>query len=363
MASPTSPSTRTRRPAPRRAWTRLIGASPIERVLNAASALAILILLAVIVLWRLPSDYLILLPASAQGVDAKIYVAGHPPASGRGQLYMTFVSEPDSNKLQELFARLDPDASLEPKPPAYSPSADQQANIQMMATSEQLAALVALCHDGYPNLCRSEIGVQSVLPYSKARGILLPGDIITALNGQPVAIPDQLRAALATLKPGATAAVTVTRAGKSITLRIPTIASPSERGRTVLGIALAIMLPPPPIDIKIQAGDIGGPSAGLMFTLGVLNRLSPTDLTRNHCIAGTGTIGLDGTVGAIGGVKQKVIGAEWAHAQYFLVPLDGGNYTDARKAVGPHMTLVPVRTLDDAIAFLKRLPPAAAPCH
>jgi PDZ domain-containing protein len=107
--------------------------------------------------------------------------------------------------------------------------------------------------------------------------------------------------------------------------------------------------------LKIDPGNIGGPSAGLMFTLGILNRLSPTDLTHGHRIAGTGTIALDGSVGAIGGVKQKVIGAEWAQAQYFFVPYDGGNYDDARKDVGSHMMLVPVHTLADALAFLRGL--------
>jgi PDZ domain-containing protein len=93
-----------------------------------------------------------------------------------------------------------------------------------------------------------------------------------------------------------------------------------------------------------------------MFSLGILNRLSPTDLTHGVKIAGTGTINLDGTVGPIGGVKQKVIGAQWAHARYFFVPCTGGNDADATKVVGHSMTLVPVNTLDDALAFLQSLP-------
>jgi PDZ domain-containing protein len=138
--------------------------------------------------------------------------------------------------------------------------------------------------------------------------------------------------------------------------------SPNKPYGPVLGIAIAAAPPLSfpsklPIDMKIDAGSVGGPSAGLMFTLGLLNRISPTDLTHGYTIAGTGQINLDGTVSAIGGVKQKVIGAQWAHACYFFVPNDQGNYSDARKVVGKSMTLVGVNTLDDALNYLHNLKP------
>jgi PDZ domain-containing protein len=97
---------------------------------------------------------------------------------------------------------------------------------------------------------------------------------------------------------------------------------------------------------------VGGPSAGLAFTLGILQRFSKTDLTRGHRIAVTGEIALDGSVGPIGGVKQKVIGARWAGAQYFLLP--AANYDEARP-YAQGLTLVPVHTIDEALAFLKKL--------
>src|SRR5690349_25114419 len=92
----------------------------VERYLNIATILAVILLVAVIVLWRVPSQYQILLPATAESVSPKIFVAGPPPQSGRGALYMTFVAEPDSNLPEEVLAPFDPDSTLEPKPPNYS---------------------------------------------------------------------------------------------------------------------------------------------------------------------------------------------------------------------------------------------------
>jgi PDZ domain-containing protein len=339
-----------------------------ERLINIATIVALLLLVAVIALWRIPSQYQILLPATAESVTPKIYVAGHPPQSGRGDLLMTFVSEPQSNLLEEVFARLDPDATLEPLPPHYSASQDQVVNTQLMLGSEQTAELVALCHLGYKDLCSGGLAVQTVEPYSRAKGVLKVGDVIVAVNGKPTVTSDELRAAIASVQPGAIAHMKITRSGKLSTVSVRTVLSPQSPRHTVVGIAF-IPAPPTqvpsklPIDVKIDPNGIGGPSAGLMFTLGVLNRLSPTDLTHGQKVAGTGEIHLDGTVGAIGGVKQKVIGAQWAGAKYFIVPCDQGNYTDATKVVGHSMTLVPVNTLDDALAFLQSLGTSATSPH
>jgi PDZ domain-containing protein len=351
-----------------RKWARVAGTSPLERALNIVSIAAILILIVVVVLWRIPSPYQILLPATAQRVDPKIQVAGHPPASGRGQFYMTFVSEPDSNMLQEIFGRLNPDATLVQRQQGVTQSQEQAANAAMMLSSTQTAELVALCHIGYAKLCSSGVQVTAIALYSKAGTMLKVNDVIVAVDGKAVVTPDQLRAALNARPAGSTFDVQVRRTGKDLTLKLMSVASPNEPGRAVLGIAVAPAPPPSipstlPIDMKIDPGDIGGPSAGLMFTLGLLSRLSPTDLTKGYCVAGTGTIDLSGAVGAIGGVKQKVIGAQWAHARYFFVPYDQGNYSDAQKVVGKSMTLVPVHTLDDALAFLAKLPTAQKLCN
>lgn len=348
-------STTTRRPSKGRA-------SRWERVFTGLTIFLLLIGIAGVVLWRLPSKYEILMPATAQSVNSMISVQGHPLRAGRGDLLMTFVSEPDSNMLEELLAHFDPDASLEPLPAQYNASQDVQQNKQLMLSSEQTAELVALCEVGYKDLCSGGMEIQAMETYSKAAGVLKVGDIIVAVNGHATVTADELRAAISPLKPGAVAAFKIVRNGKTLTVQVRTVRSPTAPHGTVVGFAFA---PAPPlqfpsklpVDVKIDPGNIGGPSAGMMFTLGVINRLSSSDLTHGVRIAGTGTISLDGSVGAIGGIKQKVLGAQWAGARYFLVPCDGGNYTDATKTVGHKMTLIPVNDLADALSFLHALGP------
>lgn len=332
----------------------------IDTVLNVVAVVATLVLLVGVILWRIPSTYQLVLPAAAEPVDAKIYVGNHPAPTGRGHFDMTFVEEEDSNLLYQIFGRFDPDAALEPLPPHYSASQNQQQNQALMLDSTETAELVALCHIGYKSLCAGGVQIVKIEPYSKASKALRVGDVITAVDGKQVVAPDQLRASLVSRPPGTVLTLLVRRGGKTITVRAPSVRSQTKPYSTVLGIEIQeappLSLPSRlPIDIKIDPGNIGGPSAGLMFTLGILNRLSPTDLTHGQVIAGTGTMSLDGSVGPIGGVKQKVIGAQWAHARYFFVPCAYGNYDDARKVVGKSMQLVPVSSLDDALNFLKTL--------
>ena len=323
--------------------------------------MAIVVLLLVVVLSRIPSGYNMLLPSTALSVEPKIYVAGHPVVSGRGQLLMTFVEERHASLLENIFGRLDPDASFDPLPPNYDEQQNVHVNNLMMLSSEQTAELVALCYVRYKELCAGGVQIQKIEPYSKVGSLLKPGDLIVAVNGVAIATGDQLRSTLQHYTPGTQLTLSLQRGKATLAVKnVPTVRAPQSPYGTAFGIAIAdapLMAIPAhlPIDMKINAGDIGGPSAGLMFTLGVLNRLSSTDLTHGYTISGTGTISLDGSVGAIGGVKQKVIGAEWAGAKIFFVPYDGGNYNDAKKVVGPNMQLVGVHNLQDALSFLHKL--------
>jgi PDZ domain-containing protein len=112
-----------------------------------------------------------------------------------------------------------------------------------------------------------------------------------------------------------------------------------------------------PIDLEIDSRNIGGPSAGMMYAITVLDLLTPEDLAKGHRIAGTGTISFDETVGAIGGVRQKVFAARSVGAEYIIVPTD--NYPDALTAAGDDIEIVAVATLQDALDFLDSLEPAA----
>lgn len=110
----------------------------------------------------------------------------------------------------------------------------------------------------------------------------------------------------------------------------------------------------PPFPISIRSGDVGGPSAGMMHSLAIIDSLTEGELTRGRVIAGTGTIALDGTIGAIGGIRQKVVAAEAAGAEYILVP--ARNYQAALTAEYRTIEIVPVATIDDAVEFLEALP-------
>ncbi|MGH2344786.1 MAG: hypothetical protein ACRDG4_06140, partial [Chloroflexota bacterium] len=146
----------------------------VEKAINILSIVAILVLLSMVVLWKLPSKYLIYLPATAASVNPHLYVAGHPAGSGRGQFLFTFVEEPQSNLLEQLFAHFNPDSSLEAKPPSFSASEYQQQNVQLMLSSEQTAELVALCHLGY-KLCYGGVAIEQIESFSKNKAALKVG--------------------------------------------------------------------------------------------------------------------------------------------------------------------------------------------
>lgn len=120
----------------------------------------------------------------------------------------------------------------------------------------------------------------------------------------------------------------------------------------MIGVLLG-ELTEPPFPLEIEAGDVGGPSAGMMHTLAIIDTLTEGELTKGRVIAGTGTIMIDGTVGNIGGIRQKVVGAEAAGATHILVP--AGNYEAALTAEYESIEIVPIETIDDAIDFLENL--------
>jgi len=204
-------------------------------------------------------------------------------------------------------------------------------------------------------------GISSILPDSPAHGLLLPGDIITALNGTPVHTANDLIGLVKTQDPLSTIHLSVLRDQQNQEFSLPLMAPAKVGDPPRIGIVVqeAGFETDLPIPVKIVPQKIvGGPSAGLMFTLTLYNMLTPTDLTGGRRIAGTGTINPDGSVGPIGGVQQKVAAAEAAGAEYFLSPVD--NYTDAASVAGK-IKVIKVATVGDAIAFLQNLPANQAP--
>jgi PDZ domain-containing protein len=282
----------------------------------------------------------------------------HPYA---GSFLLTTVSTQTPILLgQWLEALFDPTTVIVPAeqvvPADITPQEQVRLYAGMLEESEALATVVGLRQAGYAAAVRSTaVEIMSIVPESVAHGIIEPGDWIVAANGVPITTTQGLRAQLLAQPARDAAELEIKRADQPLRVTVPLLppAAPGEPPRigiTVQTIGFAVDLPFP---VRIEPHKIGGgPSAGLMFALTVYNLVTPDDLTRGHQVAGTGTIALDGTVGPIGGVAQKVAGAELAGAEYFLAPAE--NYEQAR-AAARRIKVVRVASIDEAIAFLRGL--------
>jgi PDZ domain-containing protein len=229
-------------------------------------------------------------------------------------------------------------------PPNQTEKQVEQQNAQEWTQSQASAVTVALTKLGYP----VQTYVKKVTAGSAATGVLRANDVITAVGGTKVTSPGKLTELVRAKPAGTTLTVDYTRGGKAASAKITTKAADDKTPR--LGVEIATRQPHP-FDIKIDLDKIGGPSAGLMFTLGILDKLQPADLTGGKIIAGTGTIDDDGNVGPIGGIPQKLVGAKDADAQLFLVPKD--NCAEALKNAVPGLPMAEVATVDDALTALK----------
>jgi PDZ domain-containing protein len=192
-------------------------------------------------------------------------------------------------------------------------------NSAEMADSQQEAIAVAL--RGLGKTVPQVVSIGALTKDSPAKGVLLPDDVVVAIDGKAVTTPDAVRAAVRAHKPGQNAVFTVQRGGKEKVLSVRTVDS---EGHAVVGILLKIAFDFP-VKVSINAGDVGGPSAGMMFSLAIYDKLTPGSLTGGNKIAGTGTIDSAGNVGPIGGIQQKLVGAKRGGAAWFLAPADNCN--------------------------------------
>ena len=332
-----------------------------RRVLVAIVAGAILGLAVITfgVLYLIPSDDYILLPDRAHPVAPLVRVQGGHEPSSSGQIYFVDVLERRASELESLFPWIHDGATLVPAealvPPGQSDQSARQADLRAMQVSQQIAAAVALRHLGYHVVARpSGVIVSEIEADSNAEKVLRPEDVIVEVNGVPTPTIAKLRSVLAPAHPGDVVTLRIRRGSTLRTFRVKTIASPVEKGRAIVGFApdqaANIKLP---INVEIDAGNVGGPSAGLAFTLEVLAELGH-DVTHGYNVAATGEIELDGAVAPIGGVRQKIFGVRAAGAQVFLVPAE--NAAVAKRYAG-NVTVIPVTSFAQALRALAKLPP------
>ena len=324
----------------------------IGRLVAAGLALGALVFGA---LWVLPSDSYLVLPDEAKPLAEKVEVEGekpHPP----GGIYYVDVVLRKASLLEELVPAARPEgASVVPEhalvPPGSNFGERRQQNLRQMDRSQQVAAAVALRELGYDVDAEPEGAlVVAVADDAPATGKLAPTDVIVAVDGKPVRTPDDLRRLIALHEPGETVKLQVRRGEETRAVEVGTIASSEEGGRPIVGIQVEqfadIQLP---VDVEIDLGGVGGPSAGLAFALDVVEELRGT-VDRGRKVAATGEIELDGDVLSIGGVAQKVIGAKRAGADVFLVPA-GENAAEARRHAGD-LQIIPVQNFQQALAKL-----------
>ncbi|HET9656617.1 MAG TPA: S16 family serine protease [Kineosporiaceae bacterium] len=233
-------------------------------------------------------------------------------------------------------------------PSGQTPQQNQQQNQQEMAGSQEQATAAALSELSI--MVPTTLTISGTDPQAPAAKVFRHGDVLVAVGGTKTPDLASVRDALQKVQPGQAVQVTVQRDGKDTSFPVTTR---SAGGRTVLGI----LIDPTfhfPFQVKIQIDDVGGPSAGMMFALGIIDILTPGAMTGGQKIAGTGTIDSDGLVGPIGGIQEKMIGARAAGARWFLAPADdckevAGHVPDGLRVIRVS-TLHEARTAVEAIA-------------
>ena len=282
-----------------------------------------------------------------------VQITGRTTNKTTGNLNMTTVSELDHlDLLSAIRGWLTSDESVVPREVLFPPGETQkeidQQSQEDFVSSQDSATASALAYLHYPN----KVVVAGIPKGSPAKGVLAAGDVLNEVNGAPATTVDALHATLAKVKPGSKVTVGYTRDRKPHTGTITTTKAQKGSG-AALGIEVTFQRVAP-FGVKISLANIGGPSAGLMFALGIIQKVGKNvNLTGGKFIAGTGTIDLNGKVGPIGGIPLKMIGAKRAGATVFLVP--AGNCAEAKEHHPAGLRLVKVSTLSGAVTALKSL--------
>ncbi len=306
-------------------------------------------------LWNVELPYLAYSPGQVSDAADAIVVRDVEVFPPEGELLMLTVIAPEVNVFEALIAGFDPTIDLVRREAVrrVGETDEEYRNrvLQQMDDSNFRSVAVALGYLGI-ELMPTEVVINEFVEGVPAQSVLELGDTIKAVNGLPVTSATEIRPLIEGLEPGDTIEVTVVRNGTDSTVVVELAEREDEVGAVMIGVTLG-ELTGPPFPLEVSAGDVGGPSAGLMHTLAIIDILTEGELTKGNVVAGTGTIRMDGTVGNIGGVRQKVVAAEAAGADYMLVP--EGNYQTALTAKYDAIQIVPVATLADAIGFLEGL--------
>ncbi len=306
-------------------------------------------------------DYYVVRPSRA--VDLKELITIEELESEIQSILGTFnlvtVSQQRASPFSAVYCYIHPHMELRPKSVVLPRDMDEEEYRgllrEYMVESRHIAQVVALRRVGYEVDINSEgVEVVGFLEGAPAEAYLKEGDKITSIDGREVFLATEVPLLVQDRAVGEGVYLNVRRGEQDLETEVPTGPHPDDEEAPFLGIYIKTLPWEPvlPVNIVMDTGNISGPSAGLMFVLEIINRFTPEDLSAGKNIAGTGTIDLDEKVGRVGGIPQKVIAAERAGAEYFLVP--EGNYEEAVAAAGG-IEVIPVADLDDALEFLSTL--------
>ncbi|MDD9270243.1 SepM family pheromone-processing serine protease [Paenibacillus sp. GCM10023248] len=343
------------------------------------SALVGIVIVYLLFFVRLP--FFVFMPGTAEEIKPMVTI---PKASDeeKGTLMLTTVRVADANIVNYIVGMLHPYEEIQPKTSVLRKGESEQEYTQrqeyVMLTSQSSAIQAAYTHAKIPfHISHEGVMVLQTLPGLSGEKVLKPGDVLLKAGNKEVKVAQDLLDALKGKKAGESISITYARQKVEQTADLTLGALPKQEGeqgepRAGIGVVPADMqsvkADQEDQQVSIKAGEIGGPSAGLMFSLEIFNQLVPEDITKGYRIAGTGTIETDGTVGPIGGIQHKIIAADRQKADFFFAPKDVTypdgtkvlNYTDAvarANQIKSKMKVVEIGTMDDALKFLAALPP------
>lgn len=338
---------------PRSWWTR-------RRKWTAGFLVVVVTILALLAfLWKLP--YYTLAPGSARDTEQFIVIDGattYPDQTGTID-YLT-VSVKQATPADLLVAWIDPaidvvDAELVLG--SQTPSENRELNLQLMASSKDAATYQALQRMGYEiPISGTGAVIASVADDVPAAAVLQRGDTVVSVGPEPVAVNQDLIRLVSGLPPGAVVELGIQplEGGETRTVAVELVARPEDPSRSMIGVSTFTrdLTFDFPVQVSIDSGRVGGPSAGLAFTLGILDALTPESVTGGVRVATTGTMELNGTVGPVGGVHQKVVAASREGVDLMMVP--SAEIDEARRYAGD-LRVEPVDDLDGALEVLSSL--------
>ncbi|MBA4494742.1 SepM family pheromone-processing serine protease [Paenactinomyces guangxiensis] len=317
----------------------------------------------------IPVPYFVLQPGVA--IDVKPLVKVDKETAGeKGTFLLTTISLKEGNVFDYLYAKGSGRVELVPEQQILAENESEEEYQRRQAENmiaSQHNAIIAAYREARRPVSVEILGIEVFQLVNNQPHVLQKGDLIKKVDQKLFSSTEKLIQYLSRKKPGDVVTVDLIRNGKRMEKKVKLVAlpvSPGQKKRAGLGI-----VPVPRVEVKtsppasIETENIGGPSAGLMFSLEVLNQLIPEDLTRGYRIAGTGTISEKGEVGQIGGIQHKIVAAEREEAQIFFCPKDRGPQdTNERMAketarrIGSKMKIIPVSSLKEAVRYLRTLP-------